>query len=199
MKKKLKYTECALCDDKSCYTDGLNCTKHKNSNELKENHTFLVSSNIEADFYMHLCRLEELLVFCNRMKVNKIGIAFCIGLAHEAKILCELLKEKGLEVYSVCCKIGGVSKESLSLHKIRPEQKESNCNPLLQAHILNDCNTDLNVLVGLCMGHDIEFTKHSDAPVTTFIVKDRILAHNPVGALYSNYYRKKIARVDYNK
>jgi uncharacterized metal-binding protein len=26
--------------------------------------------------------------------------------------------------------------------------------------------------------------------VTTFIVKDRVLAHNPAGAIYSGYYKK---------
>lgn len=31
-------------------------------------------------------------------------------------------------------------------------------------------------------------TKHSQAPVTTLVVKDRVLAHNPAGALYSAYY-----------
>jgi uncharacterized metal-binding protein len=30
--------------------------------------------------------------------------------------------------------------------------------------------------------------------VTTFVVKDRVLAHNPVGALYSGYWRKRIAQ-----
>ncbi len=41
------------------------------------------------------------------------------------------------------------------------------------------------------MGHDILFSKYSKAPVTTFIVKDRVLAHNPVGAL-NKYYRNKL-------
>ena len=48
----------------------------------------------------------------------------------------------------------------------------------------------MNILVGLCVGHDMLFTKHSKAPVTTFIVKDRVLAHNPAGAIYSGYYKK---------
>jgi len=43
--------------------------------------------------------------------------------------------------------------------------------------------------VGLCVGHDMLFTRHSRAPVTTLVVKDRVLAHNPAGALYSGYYR----------
>jgi uncharacterized metal-binding protein len=34
------------------------------------------------------------------------------------------------------------------------------------------------------------FTMTSKAPVTTLIVKDRLLGHNPVIALYSNYHKQ---------
>jgi len=44
--------------------------------------------------------------------------------------------------------------------------------------------------VGLCIGHDILFNKHAHAPVTALIVKDRVPAHNPAGALYTGYYNK---------
>ena len=52
--------------------------------------------------------------------------------------------------------------------------------------------TDLNVIVRLCVGHDTLFIKHSEAPVTYLIVKDRVLAHNPAGALHAmdTYYRR---------
>jgi len=53
--------------------------------------------------------------------------------------------------------------------------------------ILNEEKTDLNVIVGLCLGHDISFTRVSKAPVTTLIVKDRRLGHNPAAALYQGY------------
>jgi uncharacterized metal-binding protein len=55
----------------------------------------------------------------------------------------------------------------------------------MQAEILNAQKTDYNIIMGLCVGHDMAFTIHSKAPVTTLIVKDRVLAHNPVGALYT--------------
>ena len=35
------------------------------------------------------------------------------------------------------------------------------------------------------MGHDTLFLRHSHAPTTVMIVKDRVLAHNPVAALYT--------------
>ena len=56
--------------------------------------------------------------------------------------------------------------------------------------------TDLNVMVGLCMGHDIIFTQHSKSPVTNLIVKDRVLGHNPAAAIYSRYYLKKRFGID---
>ncbi len=69
------------------------------------------------------------------------------------------------------------------------------CNPIGQALVLNKEKTDLNIILGLCIGHDILFTQHSAAPVTTLAVKDRVLAHNPLGALYSGYYLKKLREV----
>lgn len=58
----------------------------------------------------------------------------------------------------------------------------------------NEAKTDLNVVVGLCIGHDSLFFKYSEAPVTVLAVKDRILAHNPLGAVYlsESAYRKKL-------
>ena len=66
------------------------------------------------------------------------------------------------------------------------------CNPAGQAALLNRVETELNILCGLCVGHDAIFAKESNAPVTTFIAKDRVLAHNPAGAVYSQYLRKTI-------
>jgi uncharacterized metal-binding protein len=66
------------------------------------------------------------------------------------------------------------------------------CNPISQAELLNRAGTELNVIMGLCVGHDSLFTKHSKGLVTTLVTKDRVLAHNPVGALHlaDTYYRR---------
>jgi uncharacterized metal-binding protein len=79
--------------------------------------------------------------------------------------------------------------------KVAPGRHESICNPILQARILNAEKTDLNVIVGLCVGHDSLFIKHSRALVTTLITKDRVLAHNPAGALYTSgfYYQRLLS------
>jgi len=58
------------------------------------------------------------------------------------------------------------------------------CNPVMQAKYLNKNKTDLNVLIGLCVGHDSLFYKYAEAPVTTLVSKDRVLAHNTAAALY---------------
>ena len=189
--------KCAYCNTHLCYSEGLNCVGIDNSDEIMGNENMLVASTIEAEFYSERNRLEELIIFCNRRNFRKLGIAFCIGLAYEAQILHRILESKGFEVYSVCCKVGGVSKGDVGVINIHDDRFESICNPPLQAELLNDRNTDLNILVGLCIGHDIEFTAKSTAPVTTFIVKDRVLAHNPVGALYSRYIRNRIDKGDY--
>jgi uncharacterized metal-binding protein len=91
------------------------------------------------------------------------------------------------------CSCGAIDKTEVGLpeeYKIRsPENFEASCNPLMQAELLNRAKTIFNVLVGLCVGHDMLFSKYSEAPVTTLIVKDRLTGHNPVITLYSRYHR----------
>ena len=109
----------------------------------------------------------------------------------EAEIINKILT-KDFEVFSTCCKICGMDKSEFRLKKLHKKKKvDPMCNPIGQAEILNKNKTDLNIILGLCIGHDILFTKHSKAPVTTLAVKDRLLAHNPLGAIYSLYYKKK--------
>ncbi|HEM61936.1 MAG TPA: DUF1847 domain-containing protein, partial [Chloroflexi bacterium] len=66
------------------------------------------------------------------------------------------------------------------------------CHPIAQAQILNDAETDFNILLCLCVGHDSLFLKHSDALCTVLAAKDRLLGHNPLAALYlsHSYYRR---------
>ena len=60
------------------------------------------------------------------------------------------------------------------------------CNPILQAKMLNKEKTDMNIVVGLCVGHDSLFYKYAEALTTTLVVKDRVMGHNPVAALYTS-------------
>ena len=69
------------------------------------------------------------------------------------------------------------------------------CNPAGQVELLERFGSDINILVGLCMGVDCVFTSRSCVPSTTLFVKDRMLAHNPIGAVYSDYYLKELVKV----
>jgi uncharacterized metal-binding protein len=132
-------------------------------------------------------RVEETIEFARRMGYRKLGVAFCGGLFSEARVLVNILQKHGFEVVSVCCKVGATPKEFLGLadhEKVRVGSYESMCNPITQAQTLNDAGTDFNILVGLCVGHDSLFLKHSKALATVLVAKDRVLGHNPVAALY---------------
>jgi uncharacterized metal-binding protein len=140
---------------------------------------------------MKKTRLEELILYAKGMGYEKLGVAFCIGMAKEAKIIHEILA-RDFDVSSVCCKVCGLGKDIYGLEQLRGDGFEATCNPIGQALVLNQVKTNMNIILGLCIGHDILFTQHSEAPVTTLVVKDRVLAHNPLGAIYSNYYLKNV-------
>ena len=112
--------------------------------------------------------------------------------AIEARHYCKehrILAQK-FDVVSVCCKLCGIAKTTFGFEQIvRDKDPEVMCNPVGQATLLNEAETELNIVCGLCVGHDAVFGMTSRAPVTTLIVKDRVLAHNPVGAIYSRYIR----------
>jgi uncharacterized metal-binding protein len=141
-------------------------------------------------------RVEDTVAFAKLMGYRKIGIATCIGLLEETRRLAAILQAQGFEPQSVCCKAGSIDKLKLGLaeeDKVRPGSFEPACNPIAQARLLNHAGTDMNVIVGLCVGHDMLFAKHSAAPVTTLVVKDRVTGHNPVAVLYGqNFYYKRL-------
>jgi uncharacterized metal-binding protein len=143
-------------------------------------------------------RVEDTIAFAKLMGWRKIGIATCIGLLEETSRLESILSAQGLEPMSVCCKVGSVDKEQLGVKdadKVRPGTHEPACNPVAQARILNDLGADMNVIVGLCVGHDMLFSKHSRAPVTTLVVKDRVTGHNPAAVLYGqNFYYRRLVK-----
>jgi uncharacterized metal-binding protein len=150
------------------------------------------ASAIEARHYCEETRLAETVLFAEELGVQKVGLAFCIGLAREAGVIEEILSRR-FDVVSVCCKVGGIGKSTLGLAQIDPQKpREAMCNPAGQAQMLNAAGTELNVLCGLCVGHDAVFSMASAAPVTTLIVKDRVLAHNPIGAVYCQYVRRRL-------
>ena len=141
-------------------------------------------------------RVEELIHFMHDMEYKKIGVAFCTGLSQEARILHIILEKNDFDVVSVNCMAGALAREEVERQYSIETCKHTGqyiCNPIMQAEVLNREKTEFNVLLGLCLGHDSLFIKYSKADVTTLVVKDRVLAHNPIGALYlaDTYYRRK--------
>jgi uncharacterized metal-binding protein len=148
-----------------------------------------------------LPRIEELIQFARKCGYQRLGLAYCGGLANEASLLTEILEDNGFEVASVQCKTGAVPKERIGVkaeEKIAgPENWETMCNPIVQAMILNKAKVDMAVMLGLCIGHDTLFIKYCQAPLTVLAVKDRVLGHNPLAALYTSktYYRRLRNRI----
>jgi uncharacterized metal-binding protein len=150
---------------------------------------FLTAAEVEGQFYGKLCRVEETIEFIKRTGAKKVGIATCLGLINETKILTKIFEKKGIDYITVCCKVGSIDKSEVGVpdeNKLnRGNGFEAMCNPIMQAELCNREKTDLNIIMGLCVGHDMLFSMHSKAPVTTLVVKDRVLCHNPAAALYT--------------
>lgn len=191
----MKCADCKQNPRNACNKTGMDCTGGKlvlPEYDLPENRPFLaLSSEFQCQFGSTLNRLEELVKFCGAMGYRKLGLAFCMGLAREAGDLAAVLESRGFRVKSVCCKVGGLKKEDFGLEKMNPEKCETLCNPVAQAKILNRAKAELNIELGLCIGHDILFHKYVRAPVTVFAVKDRVLAHNPLGVFQASYLRRR--------
>lgn len=153
------------------------------------------SARTEAAGYCRSTRVEEIMDFARRIGASRLGIAHCVGLMQEARAARDIFVAGGFEVFAVCCKAGSIAKEKIGLkdeEKVRPGQYEALCSPVGQAALLAKVGTQLNVVIGLCVGHDSLFFMHSKAPVTVLVAKDRVLGHNPVAALYTShtYYRR---------
>ena len=140
-------------------------------------------------------RIEEALLFAKELKLERIGFAACVAMEWEMGYLLKLFTREGFEVFTASCQIGRVGAEARGAPEVK-DCVRSSCNPIAQAEILNSENTQLNFIVGLCMGHDILFTKYSKAPVSTLIVKDRVTGNNPAATLYGWHRRKQLFGVE---
>jgi uncharacterized metal-binding protein len=134
-------------------------------------------------------RMQEICEFAHKMGYSRLGLAFCGGLAKEAAVVDQILKNHGFETVSVVCKAGAVPKEEIGVRddeKIHIGEHESMCNPVLQAMLLNKAGTHFNIVLGLCVGHDSLFFKYAEAPSTVLAAKDRVTGHNPLACIYTS-------------
>lgn len=123
-------------------------------------------------------RVEEIRKFALASGFTKIGIANCITFSHETQVL-KAFFAKDFDVFCVDCKYGRLSKQEL----LGGSSRKVLCNPAGQADFLNTNNCDLNISVGLCVGHDMVFNRLSAAPVTNLFVKDFTNNHDSAAAV----------------
>ena len=222
--KKKTYPSCASCEveipQRICFSDKgkghRGCptltqkevlTKANKEYEARKINHFAYNASLqEAECYANRdqqpyimqptkTRIVETCEFAQKMGYQRIGLAFCIGLTMEAKIVEEILTEYGFEVVSVCCKAGNSSKDIIGIsddEKIFKDTDEAMCNPIFQAKALTHEQVDFNILLGLCVGHDSLFLQFTYIPTTVLAVKDRVTGHNPLAAIYhsKSYYQK---------
>lgn len=177
--------DCLSCHDRRCLL-GQACPHDlptvDSAGDLATHRMLEASADIAAEPERRLCRLAELVYFCLEMGYRTIGIAYCTELSEPAEILTSVLR-RFFDVVPVCCRICNTRTAG-----------RGHGDPELQAAALDAAGCELNVIVGLCIGIDCAFTRASRAPVTTLFVKDRSLANNPIGALYSEYHiRESVA------
>ncbi|HKL13476.1 MAG TPA: DUF1847 domain-containing protein [Halanaerobiales bacterium] len=206
MDKNKMHSICAKCDVKTCSTNSKDypdwCLQGKGNwlqNALKEYKKeenislYKTAAHIETTGYKKWPRLKEIAEYAIASNFENLGIAFCIGLEKEAKIATKYFEGRGLTVNSAVCSCGSIDKADLDIppeDRFSPKGFEAGCNPIGQAELLSECKTDFNIVLGLCVGHDSLFFKHSKAPTTVLAVKDRVLGHNPLVAVYNadSYY-----------
>jgi uncharacterized metal-binding protein len=123
-------------------------------------------------------RIQEIVQYSSEAGINKIGIANCTIFNNEAQHLEEILSDAGFSVEKVNCKYGKVP-----FNDLVPGYKGVTCNPAGQAKYLEERGTELNIMMGLCLGHDMIFNTKSKAPVTPLVVKDRVLSHKTLDKL----------------
>jgi uncharacterized metal-binding protein len=125
-------------------------------------------------------RVDEIIEYARIRAMKRLGIATCGSMMLESRLLANILEHHGFDVVSVACLCGEVDPQDMGM------SGDIFCNPILQAEVLNHENTELNIVMGLCVGHDILFLRYSKAETTPLVVKDISLGHNPVAALYQS-------------
>ena len=121
-------------------------------------------------------RVEHIVDFSRSLGVKRIGIASCLRYIKDASFLQGLFQKEGFQVPAVFCKVGGWQTKDIDI------EKNTNwiiCNPIGQAMILNELGCEIEVTLGLCMGHEMIFNKYAEGYVTNLYVKEKISHERP--------------------
>jgi uncharacterized metal-binding protein len=133
-------------------------------------------------------RAEEIIMLAKVSNFKKLGLAFCLELQKEAELYTDILEKNGFEVVAVCCKVGGIPKEEIDVSEeekvFGPGSEETMCSGLIMAELLNSENTEMNVLMGICVGQDSLFFKYADVFTIPFVVMDRVYGGATMAGIY---------------
>jgi len=179
---------CLNCTQKSCRrveSCGLESFDRQEAVEwyhLQENQAVVQAAAdlVDGGKAGQLSRIEELLEFIPAMGYKKPALAYCYGMESQALELKKLFADKGIRLTGLSCTAGAHSQKELNQQSDLPGVS---CNPLSQAEQLNRQGADLAILFGLCLGHDILFTRHFQGDISTLVVKDRVHQHCPLKGL----------------
>lgn len=148
--------------------------------ELYDHDSLDVMRAAEEGYVRGSNRLEEIRNYARSAGIKRIGIAHCVSMPKEAGAVSQFLSEN-FEVFSIDCKCGRITKHEM----LGSEGNSLMCNPAGQADFLKEKHTELNISMGLCVGHDMLFSQKSEVAVTTLVVKDRVNHHNPIEGIRS--------------
>ena len=149
--------------------------EEKEIRNLYDSRSIEIMQTAEDAYVRGSNRVQEIKNFARMAGIKRIGIAHCVTFPKEAEAVKQFLSDE-FEVYSIDCKCGQITKHQM----LGCEGKSIMCNPAGQADYLKENNTELNISMGLCVGHDMVFNQKSASPVSNLVVKDRTNRNNPI-------------------
>jgi len=124
------------------------------------------SARVEAKGYCRWTRLKEVAEFAHLMGYRTIGLAHCPDMKPEAQRIADHLHRSGLIPVIPPLSLAG--------------------DPISQAEVFRERNTEMNLLSGMCPAHEVLFLGSTQAPTVSLIARDTRLRHNPAAALYTS-------------
>ncbi len=157
---------CTACADKQCRTGSACGAESADETEIlaryrqDENQAIVQAAArlVDDGLAGQLSRLEELCRFIKDRNYRKVGMV-------------RYLSANGIRVSAVSCTIGALPQSAVNSAS---SACGVSCNPLGQAAQLEAEGTDLAIQFGICLGHDILFTRAFPGDQTVLVVKDRI-------------------------
>ena len=145
--------------------DSVNLINMKNIEKLYDKRSLDIMQTAEAAFERGVNRVAEIKNFARAAGIKRVGIAHCVSFPKEKGAVEEFLSDE-FDVFSIDCKCGRISKQEM----LGTPGNGFMCNPAGQAEYLKENNTELNISMGLCVGHDMVFNQKSAAPVSVLVV-----------------------------